>query len=73
MDRVGRVIYLSQETYRIFGFNPADGIPVSRDLCNAYTRRPHPGKRRIEEGIRNKVEHSFEYRIMSPDGTSISP
>jgi PAS domain S-box-containing protein len=64
-----RVIYLSQETYRIFGFNPADGIPS----IERFMQRVHPDDRtrvraRIEEGIRNKVEHSFEYRIMSPDG-----
>src|SRR6266853_1882705 len=67
--RADRVIYLSQETYRIFGFNPADGIPS----IERFMQRVHPDDRtrvraRIEEGIRNKVEHSFEYRIMSPDG-----
>jgi PAS domain S-box-containing protein len=67
--RADRVIYLSQETYRIFGFNPADGIPS----IERFMQRVHPDDRtrvraRIEQGIRNKVEHSFEYRIMSPDG-----
>jgi PAS domain S-box-containing protein len=67
--RADRVIYLSQETYRIFGFNPADGIPS----IERFMQRVHPDDRtrvraRIEEGIRDKVEHSFEYRITLPDG-----
>src|SRR6266436_8051543 len=68
--RADRVLYLSQETYRIFGFNPADGIPS----IERFWQRVHPDDRtrvraRIEEGIRNKVEHSFEYRITLPDGS----
>jgi len=68
--RADRVLYLSQETYRIFGFNPADGIPS----IERFWQRVHPDDRtrvraRIEEGVRDKVEHSFEYRITLPDGS----
>src|SRR6266446_6150647 len=68
--RADRVIYLSQETYRIFGFNPADGIPS----IERFWQRVHPDdhtrvRARIEDGVRDKVEHSFEYRITLPDGS----
>jgi len=68
--RADRVLYLSQETYRIFGFNPADGIPS----IERFWQRVHPDDRtrvraRIEEGVRDKVEVSFEYRITLPDGS----
>src|SRR6476660_1517307 len=67
--RADRILYCSDEIYRIFGVNPADGIPSIETLM----QRVHPDDRpriraRIEEGVRDKVEHSFEYRIMFPDG-----
>jgi len=67
--RADRILYCSDEIYRIFGVNPADGIPS----IETFMQRVHPDDRtrikaRIEEGVRDKVEHSFEYRIMFPDG-----
>src|ERR1700732_442431 len=67
--RADLVLYCSDEIYRIFGVNPADGIPSTQTLM----QRVHPDDRtriraRIEEGVRDKVEHSFEYRITLPDG-----
>src|SRR6202140_5207363 len=67
--RADLILYCSDEIYRIFGVNPADGIPSTETLM----QRVHPDDRtriraRIEEGVRAKVEHSFEYRIMLPDG-----
>ncbi|HMH07390.1 MAG TPA: histidine kinase [Terriglobales bacterium] len=68
--RADLILYCSDEIYRIFGVNPADGIPSTETLM----QRVHPDDRtriraRIEEGIRDKVEHSFEYRITLPDGS----
>ncbi|HTG14967.1 MAG TPA: PAS domain-containing protein, partial [Blastocatellia bacterium] len=67
--RADLIVYCSDEIYRIFGVNPADGIPSTETLM----QRVHPDDRtriraRMEEGVRDKVEHSFEYRIMLPDG-----
>jgi PAS domain S-box-containing protein len=67
--RADLILYCSDEIYRIFGLNPADGIPSTETLM----QRVHPDDRtriraRIEEGVRDKVERSFEYRIMLPDG-----
>src|SRR6202140_4520641 len=67
--RADLILYCSDEIYRIFGVNPADGIPSTETLM----QRVHPDDRtriraRIEEGVHAKVEHSFEYRITLPDG-----
>ena len=67
--RADLILYCSDEIYRIFGVNPADGIPSTETLM----QRVHPDDRtriraRIEDGVRDKIEHSFEYRITLPDG-----
>jgi len=67
--RADLILYCSDEIYRIFGVNPADGIPSTETLM----QRVHPDDRariraRIEEGVRDTVEHSFGYRITLPDG-----
>jgi PAS domain S-box-containing protein len=64
------ILYWSQETYRIFGFDPRDGLP-SRE---AVWQRVHPDDR---DRVRAEVEHaqngkggfSSEFRIVLPDGT----
>jgi PAS domain S-box-containing protein len=64
------ILYWSEETYRIFGFDPRDGLP-SRE---AVWQRIHPDDR---NRVRAEVEHaqngkggfSSEFRIVLPDGT----
>ncbi|MER8700323.1 PAS domain-containing protein [Mesorhizobium sp. M1227] len=65
------ILYFSEEAYRIWGFDPALGMP-SRE---AVWQRIHPDDR---DGVRAKAEHSFSektgyshgYRIVLPDGTA---
>src|ERR1700722_1187459 len=64
------ILYGSEEIYRIWGFDPAQGVP-SRE---AVLQRIHPGDRdRMQaEGQRTlgeKIRYSIEYRIVLPDGT----
>jgi PAS domain S-box-containing protein len=64
------ILYWSEETYRIFGFDPRDGLP-SRE---AVWQRIHSDDR---NRVRAEVEHaqndqggfSSEFRIVLPDGT----
>ncbi len=64
------ILYWSEETHRIFGFDPRDGLP-SRE---AVWQRIHPDDR---NRVRAEVEHaqngkggfSSEFRIVLPDGT----
>jgi PAS domain S-box-containing protein len=64
------ILFASEETYRIWGFDPAQGLP-SRDVV---FQRIHPGDRdRLKAEVRREVvekrRYSIGYRIVLPDGT----
>jgi PAS domain S-box-containing protein len=64
------ILYWSDETYRIFGFDPRDGLP-SRE---AVWQRIHPDDRNrvraeVENAQSGKGGFSSEFRIVLPDGT----
>jgi PAS domain S-box-containing protein len=65
-----QILYWSEETYRIWGFDPAQGLP-SRE---AMLQRVHPDDR---DRVRAEAERSFVeeqgplgFRIVLPDGTA---
>lgn len=62
-------VYWSDESYRIWGFDPLEGVP-NRE---AIRRRLHPDDRdRVyeggEEAVRQKKDYAVAYRIVLPDG-----
>jgi PAS domain S-box-containing protein len=62
--------HLSEEWYRIYGFDPAEGMPGSEKRL----QRVHPEDRAkwqevIERAIGKKSDYETEYRILLPDGT----
>jgi len=64
------LLYWSEETYRIWGFDPLQGIPSRAEAV----QRIHPDDRdrAREEGEhawREKRGYSIEFRILLPDGT----
>jgi PAS domain S-box-containing protein len=64
------ILYLSDETYRIFGFNPSEGLP-SRE---AVLERIHPDDRErvreeVRKGMDQKKEYKLEYKILLANGT----
>jgi PAS domain S-box-containing protein len=64
------ILYGSDETYRIWGFDPAQGVP-SRE---AVFRRIHPDDRdrldgEVQRALSEKRRYSIGYRIVLPDGT----
>jgi PAS domain S-box-containing protein len=64
------ILYGSEETYRIWGFDPAQGVP-SRE---AVFRRIHPDDRdrlnaEVQRAVSEKRGYSAAYRIVLPDGT----
>jgi len=66
----GNAIHLSEEWYRIFGFDPADGMPG----WDARLSRVHPEdkskwQRTIERAIADQADYDVEFRIVLPDGT----
>jgi len=66
----GDALYLSDEWYRIYEFDPEKGMPGWEQRL----QRLHPEDRdkwqaTIERAIREKSEYDVEFRILLPDGT----
>jgi PAS domain S-box-containing protein len=64
------ILFASEETYRIWGFDPAQGLP-SRDVV---FQRIHPSDRdwlkaEVRREVGEKRRYSIGYRIVLPDGT----
>jgi PAS domain S-box-containing protein len=64
------ILFGSEETYRIWGFDPAHGVPSRQ----AVFERIHPDDRdRMRAGVQRalseKRRYSTNYRILLPDGT----
>ncbi len=63
-------VHLSDEWYRIYGFDPENGMPGWEERLH----RAHPEDRdrwrsAIEQAIRDKSEYDVEFRILLTDGT----
>jgi PAS domain S-box-containing protein len=62
--------YWSDESYRIWGFDPLQGPPSRESMW----QRIHPGdrdevRREVQEALRQKRDFAAEFRILLPDGT----
>jgi PAS domain S-box-containing protein len=65
-----KILYWSEECYRIWGFDPAQGLPNRETVW----RRIHPDDRdriyrETQEALRQKRDYKIDYRIVLPDGT----
>lgn len=63
-------LHLSDEWYRIYGFNPKEGMPAWEQRL----QRVHPEDREkwqttIEQAIHERSDYDVEFRIVLPDGT----
>jgi len=68
--RTEKVLYCSEEMFRIFGLDPRESLP-SRDN---FRQQIHPEdrdwvKKRFEESLHERVDTFAEYRVLLPDGT----
>src|SRR5271154_4417320 len=64
------ILFGSEETYRIWGFDPAHGVPSRQ----AVFERIHPNDRdrmraEVQRALSEKRRYSTDYRILLPDGT----
>ena len=62
-------LHLSEEWYRIYGFDPEEGVPAWQEVL----QRIHPGDRAkwqgtIDRAIDEKSDYEMEYRILLPSG-----
>ena len=65
-----RLIYSSEEHHRLFGFDPAAGMPAPKD----WALRIHPDDRAravqtMEQRLRERTDYEVDFRIVLPDGT----
>src|SRR6266436_4308757 len=65
-----RFLYWSDESYRIWGFDPLQGLPSRDDMWE----RIHPDDRQrvwgeVQEALREKRDFRAEFRILLPDET----
>jgi PAS domain S-box-containing protein len=65
------IVHLSQEHFRIFGFDPKDGMPSFETLMQWI----HPDDRAsaaevIEIAIRERTDYEQDFRIILPDGAT---
>jgi PAS domain S-box-containing protein len=61
--------YWSEECYRVFSFDPRDGLPRFEDFFQRLHPDDQPGFRElIQTIIREKAEFEADYRIVHPDG-----
>jgi PAS domain S-box-containing protein len=63
-------VYWSQESYRIWGFDPLQGLPDR----NTVLQRIHPDDRErvdaeTDQALHEKRDFALEFRIVLPDGT----
>jgi len=66
----GDALHLSEEWYRIYGFDPENGPPTFAER----RQRTHPEDRArwqgaIDQAIAEKSEYKAEFRILLPDGS----
>src|SRR5262245_49731174 len=65
-----RFLYWSEESYRIWGFDPMQGLPSRENMW----QRLHPDDRdrvweEVQEALRQNRDLTSEFRILLPDGT----
>jgi PAS domain S-box-containing protein len=65
-----RFLYWSDESYRIWEFDPSQGLPSREDFWG----RIHPDdrervRREVQEAMREQRDFFAEFRILLPDGT----
>src|ERR1700730_2822195 len=68
--RTQKVLYCSEEMFRIFGLDPRETLPTRKN----FRQRIHPEDRdrvdkRWEQSLRDRVDSFDEYRVLMPDGT----
>jgi PAS domain S-box-containing protein len=66
----GVALHLSDEWYRIYGFDPKQGRPAWEErLQRVHPEDRHIWQGAIEQAICKKSDYEVEFRILLPDGT----
>src|SRR5260370_14173363 len=60
-------VHLSEEWYRIYGFDPAEGVPgYEKRLQRVHPEDRAEWQEAIERAIREESDYEMEYRILLP-------
>jgi PAS domain S-box-containing protein len=63
-------LYLSEEWYRIYGFDPEEGLSAwEKRLQRMHPEDRGPWRQITDRAIREKADYEGEHRILLPDGT----
>jgi PAS domain S-box-containing protein len=66
---LNEIKYLSEECYRVLGFDPDDGLPRYEEFFKRiYFEDQAKVATAVERAGREKVEFELDYRIVHPDG-----
>jgi PAS domain S-box-containing protein len=69
-DSTTRPLYWSEELYRIFGFNPQQGLPTrDQPLERVHPEDLNTLLQAFARVIEQRVDSEVEFRLMMPDGT----
>ncbi|WP_051974904.1 PAS domain S-box protein [Cupriavidus necator] len=63
------ILYFSEECYRIFGYDPAQGVPSVDDTLERIHPEDRPGfLEKVDRYVRDGVEFEVGHRLLLPDG-----
>jgi len=63
-------LHLSEEWFRIYGFDPGEGLPAwEKRLERVHPEDRDRWKATLEQAIERESEYEVEFRILPPDGT----
>ena len=66
----GDALHLSEEWYRIYGFDPQEGMPAWEErLQRVHQEDRAKWQAAIDRAITEKSDYEVEFRILLPDGT----
>jgi PAS domain S-box-containing protein len=64
-----KAVHLSEEFYRIYGFDPAEGAPTWEEYFKRiHTEDRHRWTGTVEQAIVEKADYDHEFRILFPNG-----
>jgi PAS domain S-box-containing protein len=64
-----QIVFWSDEHYRIFGFDPALGIPPLSAVLNRWHPDDAGTQAVFDDAVAQKRDYQFEFRLILPDGT----
>jgi PAS domain S-box-containing protein len=66
----GKIFHISDETFRLYGFDPRQGpIPYERFYATLHPEDEPAVKATLENAIRTRTDYDHEFRICLPDGS----